>query len=192
MNNQAPFLEAFNEDTFLQKSYNDLVLKHLPDVLLETGTYHGKTTQYLASFNLPVITTEINESFYRIAQNNLQQFKNVLMLLGDSPTLLTSNFHLIENKKVLAFLDSHWLNDKVLEKELTLLKKLSVPPIVLIHDFFVPNKDFGYDTYSDGRYDYVTYKSFFDELYGENRYDYSYNQEATGSRRGVIFLEPKN
>lgn len=43
------FSKSFNEDTILQKTFKDLVEKHSPDVLLETGTYEGDTTEYFAS-----------------------------------------------------------------------------------------------------------------------------------------------
>ena len=38
------FPEAFNRDTFLQETFRDLVDKHKPDLILETGTHRADTT----------------------------------------------------------------------------------------------------------------------------------------------------
>lgn len=185
------FPNAFNEDLILQQTFTALVEKHKPSVLLETGTHKADTTEYLCEFGVPVISTEINQSFFTLSQNKLKNVENVTLLLGDSAEVLTKNINLIKNEKVLAFLDSHFLNDQVLERELELLGTLIYKPVIVIHDFYVPGKDFGYDTWDGHRYDYEFYKPYFDNLYGIDRYDYSYNTDAIGCKRGVIILEPK-
>lgn len=189
--NTDQFPNAFNSDTFLQKLFIDLIKKHAPEYIIETGTYHGETTKFLCSFNLPVLTTEINNEFLNIAINNLKEYSNVIMCLNDSVNALEENLSKFIDKKVIAFLDSHWLNDEVLERELIFLKQLNMPPVLIIHDFYVPGKDFGYDSYNGKRYDYETYKPYFDNLYGVDNYSYRYNKQATGSPRGIILLEPK-
>jgi cephalosporin hydroxylase len=183
--------EAFNQDTLLQETFTLLMEEHKPDLILETGTHRADTTEYFLSFGVPVISTEINENFYNISKNKLAHDPNAILLLGDSAQILEDNFHLISDKKIIAFLDSHFLNDQVLERELALFEKLSIKPIIIIHDFYVPGKDLGYDTWDGHRYDYVFYKPYLDKLYGgENTYTYSYNSEAVGCRRGVIITVP--
>jgi len=180
--NTNQFPNAFNSDTFLQELFINLIKKHAPEYIIETGTYHGETTKFLCSFSLPVLTTEIN---------NLKEYSNVTTCLNDSVNALEENLSKFIDKKVIAFLDSHWLNDEVLERELTFLKRLNTLPVLIIHDFYVPGKDFGYDSYNGKRYDYESYKPYFDNLYGVDNYSYRYNEQATGSRRGIILLEPK-
>jgi len=182
---------AFNQDTILQETFKQLVVKHKPDLLLETGTHKGDTTEYFASFNIPVLTTEINQEFYNSSKDKLKELNSVTLLLGDSAKVLKDNFTLIKDKKILAFLDSHFLNDQVLERELELFRELTQKPIIIIHDFYVPDKDFGYDTWDGHRYDYNFYKKYLDDLYGEDGYTYFYNNDAVGCRRGVIVTEPK-
>jgi predicted O-methyltransferase YrrM len=189
---------AFNEDNNLQLIFKKLVEKHNPDLILETGTYLGETTEYFCNFNIPVITTEINENFFNQAKVRLlQKYNNVELLLGDSEKVLMENFGKIEFKKLLCFLDSHNLNDTVLERELILLKKLKIKPILVIHDFYVPGKNFYFDTWDGHRYDYEFYKPYFDDLYGLDKYEHSYNEESVYSNAqgnvpvGVIILEPK-
>lgn len=187
----SQFPNAFNQDTILQKTFADLVAEVSPTLILETGTHRADTTEYLASFEVPVISTEINSDFFNISSDKLKNKSNVKLLLGDSATALRDNFSLLENENILAFLDSHLLNDTVLERELELLAEVKSKPTIIIHDFFVPGKDFGYDTWDGHRYDYEFYKSYFDKIYGVDNYEYRYNQEAVGARRGVIIVLPR-
>jgi hypothetical protein len=69
------FLKAFNQDTILQKKYIELVEKYSPDVLIETGTCEGDTTEFFSSFNLPVLTTEWFEHNALIAREKLKNEK---------------------------------------------------------------------------------------------------------------------
>ena len=140
---------------------------------------------------MSVISTEINPEFHNISKHKLAYSPNVTLLLGDSAKALEDNFNLLQGKKIIAFLDSHFLNDQVLERELELLTKLEVKPIIIIHDFYVPGTDFGYDTWDGHRYDYEFYKSYLDKVYGgDTQYTYFYNKEAVGARRGVIVTVP--
>jgi len=180
---------AFNEDIHLQETFKQLVITHNPEILIETGTFEGHTTEYLASFGLPVLSTEINQEYHDAAKIKLGKYLNLTLLCGDSENALSLNFNLIKDKKVLAFLDSHCRNDQVLERELVLLKNLPHPPILIIHDFRVPDRPFGYDMWDNHIYDYEFYKPYFDALY-QNKYTYRYNREAVGRCRGVIILEP--
>lgn len=185
------FSKSFNEDIILQNTFKKLVEKYSPEILLETGTYHGDTTEYFASFGIQVITTEWYENNHLIAKEKFKNNKNVILLLGDSSTKLLENFHLLQDKKIIAFLDSHGQEDHSCERELEVLSKLNIKPVILIHDFNVPGKDFQGGGYDGHPYSYEYFKPYFDSIYGEDRYTYSYNEEATGSRVGVIILEPK-
>ncbi|MEN6622549.1 MAG: hypothetical protein ABFD50_13475 [Smithella sp.] len=186
----SQYPQAFNQDTFLQQTFAELVAQKQPTLILETGTHRADTTEYFASFGIPVLSTEINEEFFNISRSKLAGKFNVQLLLGDSATALKENFHLLKDEKILAFLDSHFLNDAVLERELELMTQLKHKPTIIIHDFYVPGKDFGYDTWDGHRYDYEFYKPYFDNIYGVDAYTYRYNEQAVGARRGVIITEP--
>jgi hypothetical protein len=185
------YKESFNGDIFLQEKFKSLVNEHTPDVIIETGTHKADTTVYLASFGTPVITTEINAEYFEFSKKRLEKYNNVTALFGDSAKVLKENFETIRDKKIIAFLDAHWLSDMVLERELELFCDLKIKPIILIHDFYVPNTNLGYDTYNGQRYEYDFFKPYFDKLYSQDNYKHSFNSQATGLQRGVIFLEPK-
>lgn len=182
---------AFNEDTILQETFLKLVERTRPDMIIETGTHQADTTEFLASFNIPVVTTEIDYKFYNLSKKRLEYLNNVVQLLGDSADQLSKILdNTLMDKKIIMFLDSHFNNDQVLERELELFVKLTIKPIIIIHDFYVPGKDFGYDTWDGHRYDFDFYKSYFDNIYGMNGYSYKFNDDAVGKRRGVIIVEP--
>jgi predicted O-methyltransferase YrrM len=190
-------IKAFNEDGQIQKKFKDLFEFFNPEIILETGTYLGDTTEFLCNFGVQVISTEINQDYFNISKERLKEKNNLLLLLGDSHEVLNENFGLIKEKKIMCFLDSHNLNDKVLERELTLLKNLIINPIIIIHDFYVPGKNFYFDTWDGHRYDLEFYKPYFDEIYGVDNYNVSYNDDSVYSNAlnnipvGIIILEPK-
>lgn len=185
------FEQALNGDTVLQEKFIDIINEFNPDIIVETGTYHGHTTEFLAQSKKPVYTTEILLENFNIAEKRLEGNENVTLLLGDSVTCLDLIFNEIKSKKIFAFLDSHGCNDSVLERELMLLKGLKHKPYIVIHDFYVPGERLNYDTWDGHRYDYEYFKQYIDGLYGENNYEYFYNQATPVSPIGVIFIKPK-
>jgi len=186
------FEHAINGDTVLQQRFIDKLNEFKPYIIVETGTFYGHTTEFLAQYNKPVYTTEILVENYNKAEERLANLENVNLLLGDSVTCLENIFDEIKDKKIFAFLDSHGCNDSVLERELMLFKKLEIKPFIVIHDFYVPNEQLNHDTWDGHRYDYEYFKQYIDELYGEGNYSYSYNQATPVSKIGVILIEPKN
>jgi cephalosporin hydroxylase len=186
--------QPFNGDVWLQQHFAQLIKDNRFDLILETGTYHGETTEFFASFGLPVITTEVNPEHTKIAQSRVTEgVVNVITwITGDSEKCIRENINLFKDKNFIAFLDSHWNSDKVLERELELFAEFAMKPYILIHDFYNPNfPNYGYDTWDGHRYDFTFYKPYFDKIYGEDGYEYYYNQGATGAKRGVIFVHSK-
>lgn len=184
--------DSFNHDTFLQRMFTEYFLKHRPDMIIETGTCFGKTTELLAQHGVPVWSTEINDEYYRTSCNLLNKYSNVKVLLGDSEKSLQDKFYELKNQKIFFYLDSHFNNDQILERELELIAKLSVKPIILIHDWKVPDKDFGYDKWDEHEYSTEFYINYFNKIYGKGKFTITYNEQANGARRGVILLEPKS
>ena len=189
---------AFNDDTILQQIFTDLVKKHNPTHIIETGTHHGYTTKFFTTFDKIVIGIESNPEFAEIADNRINgNFRGPWTItVGDSATELSKLLNVFNEPlnlplKVIYFLDAHWADDQALERELEVLKRHRNKPVIMIHDWKVPGKDFGYDSYGGVDYSYENYKSYFDAIYPDG-YTYRYNEEVTGyARRGVIILEPK-
>jgi cephalosporin hydroxylase len=190
--NYEDFPDAFANDRKLIDAFKTIFEEYNPDIIVETGTFKGSTTSYFASFGVPVITTEINPDFQAEAKEKYKHINNITFWTGDSAEQISNNINLIQDKKIIFFLDAHWQNDKALERELAVISKLSIKPFIIIHDFQVPNTSLGYDTYADSTYSYDFFKSYIDNIYGIDSYVYYYNDDtAEGGKRGVIFLSPK-
>ncbi len=181
--------QAFNGDHYLRDEVSFLVERFNIDLIVETGTYHGQTTKFLSTL-APVITTEINEGYLSLAREYLKGIDNITMLQGNSPDLLAEVLPKHKNKKILFFLDSHWdPNNVPLLPELKAIREAGIEPIIMIHDFKVEGKDFGYDTYNGQDYEYKWVRNNIRDIYKGEATIY-YNSEAAGARRGCLFAIP--
>lgn len=183
---------AFCGDTFLQDTFAELVQEHKPDIILETGTYLGDTTVFLASFGLPVLTVEIEPASHTVALAKFNELPNITAVLGDAASALEDRFDDLVDKKILAFIDAHWRQDKAAERELAVLSRLTHKPVILVHDFYVPGTDFGYDSHDGHRYDLESFCWHFDLIYGKGKWNHRYNTQASGLKRGVVILTAKD
>lgn len=190
------FTQAFNEDFVLQSLVAELVKKHNIQTIIETGTYKGQTTYYLASLvpNGKVHSTEISPTYLSEARQNLQTHgvSNVELYRGDSPILLPQILSAVQGN-LFCFLDSHWLSPTPTLAELDCIKRSNIKPsVIIVHDVQVPNDDrYGFDSYSDFTYNYESLKPAFDSIYGEGNYVYSFPTAPSGANRGYIVVEVK-
>ena len=177
----------FNDDTLLADKFLAIRDKYGIENVIETGTYHADTTQWLAKHFKNVYTCEVSEAYFKIGQEKLMPYTNVVHKLLDSRTFLKYVLPTLKGP-TLIFLDAHWYENPLLGEILTIAES-GVKPILAIHDFQVPGKDFGYDTYPGIVYNWDYIKDAVAKVYGSN-FTKEYNEEATGSRRGCIFLYP--
>lgn len=181
----------FNNDFHLQEMMSKFIDESRVELLIETGTYKGDTTKFLATFNKPVITTELVEELYNEACIDIKEYTNIKALLGDSTTLLKPLLP-TNGERVFFFLDSHGANDRSLDRELDLIAESNITPFITIHDFVVPGTTLGYDSHDGQAYCFESFKDRFNKIYKRfGGYIYHYNDDtAVGSRRGCIFLKP--
>src|SRR6476661_7661055 len=81
---------AFHHDPIYQRTVLDL-LDALPFTsFVETGTYRGYSTEFVAMNRpqLPVFTSEVLESTYRVARRALRPYRNVTQYLGSSDAFI--------------------------------------------------------------------------------------------------------
>jgi hypothetical protein len=184
----------FNGDTVLSNTIKDLVKSEGIKNIVETGTYRGYTTKYFGNLAKKVYTIESNSKFYEFAKAKIDMPKNIYFYLGNSWEVL--NRLVIPNIKdgsTLFFLDAHWGNPCPTPLELDIIAKHKIRPFILIHDFKVPNHpELGWDKYHDFEYTFENIRDKLDKIYGKDGYNYKYNSEATGAKRGIIIITPKN
>lgn len=147
---------AFNSDTVISETVVQLINDLKIDCIVETGTYHGKTTAFLAeSFpSLPIYTIEVKFETFLIAERNLKSFSNVKQFCGSSEKILKDFLPTLSGKRILFYLDAHWEDYWPLLDE---LKEISASHknncCIVIDDFKVPNRTFKYDSYKGNALD---------------------------------------
>lgn len=131
---------AFHGD----RCYQQLVLSicaHFPVTsFVETGTYLGDTTEYMANrIAPPIFTSEVNERFYQFAAERLKRYGNVRASLASSEQMVRGA---IEQNLLgplpFFYLDAHWYDYWPLLDEIELIASRVPRCIVVIDDFEVP------------------------------------------------------
>jgi hypothetical protein len=120
-----------------------------PDAIIETGTFLGLTTRFLAKSGLPVYSAEIKPEYYHIAKLNVRRHPNVNLVCGDSVDMLE---HLSRNggsiRQPFAYLDAHWWDQLPLPDEVSLVLDRWSDALLLIEDCRVPgDPGYQYDIY---------------------------------------------
>jgi len=187
-------MRPMNGDTNLQEIVRNIVNINNIDVIIETGTHVGWSTGFFSSLVPKVITTEISEKWQSEAKKNLVDYTNIEFILGDSAAKLPDIINPLIGKRVLFFLDSHFNNDKSLDRELEVIKNSKVIPYILIHDFKVPNRpDLGYDTWDGHEYSFESFEPLVESVYRAMKfkgYKHYYNNTSEYGQRGCLILEP--
>src|SRR5687767_13182602 len=147
-------MKAFNSDSIILEQVKNLIREFNIDQIIETGTYHGDTTKELAKLVPLVHTIEVNPAYQNTAQSNCKGVENIYWYLGSSPDVLDKQLLPGNSKNLLIFLDAHWGSYNPLLDELKAIAKHGLKPVILIHDFKVPGKDFGFDSYGGQDYDW--------------------------------------
>lgn len=184
-------LLGFEGDTFARDKFKSIIDDYGIEVVVETGTYLGSTTRHLASWCKEVHTIEVNEKNYLQASKNLRD-SPARLWLGNSAQVLDKVLALVKGKPMFIFLDAHWESYNPLPEELRVIARHGLKPIIAIHDFKVPgHPELGFDSYKGQDYDFEWIRGGVVGIYGENGYTVEYNSEATGARRGIIYIYPR-
>jgi len=153
----APFRtwnSPLNGQNARQQIVRDLVFGLRIEQFVETGTFHGTTTEFLANLlGAPVFTVELHPRTFVVAKRRLAQYPWVTVELGDSRTFLRDLASKEElcGRRTLFYLDAHWGRDLPLGAELAIIVEAWPDAVVVIDDFEVPgDPGYGFDAY-DGR-----------------------------------------
>lgn len=179
--------QGFEGDIYAKEKMQSIIKD--VDVVIETGTFRGATTKHFANWCNEVYTIEVNKDNFIMAQRTLAR-TNVKTFLGSSEQVIDEILPLVKDKKIFCFLDAHWQEYNPLLDELAVIAKHGIKPIIAIHDFKVPDTDLGYDTYGSIIYEWEWIRESIENIYGKEGFRIEYNNEATGARRGIIFIFP--
>ena len=118
---------------------------------VETGTFLGRTTECIAK-NFPhmsIKTVELNQDVFSKTKERLKSYENIEFYLGSSDKFLSSFSQ--NNLPTLFYLDAHWNNYNPLRDEIKNIEKNSIgKEIIVIDDFYVPNRHFQADRAPEG------------------------------------------
>ena len=184
---------AFNDQHGRQAIFNALTSAIDFAAILETGTYLGRTTEYMHTrTNLDVHTTEANPKFYAFSKQRFKRFPGKIHLnYSDSRPFLKNTIKALNagDKPLFFYLDAHWEEDLPLREEVDIIFELHPKSVILIDDFKVDDDPvYGYDDYGNGKTLHLPYfdpinhhpfRAFFPALPGE---------EESGAKRGSVTL----
>lgn len=139
---------GFHGDKVFQRLVEEIISSLLITSFVETGTYMGDSTAYVASRwnNLQIFSCEINDDFFALSKHRLKRFRNVELSLASSEEFI---MNLVENKRLgnlpLFFLDAHWHDYWPLVDEIAAISSSRSTAIVIVDDFEVPGRpEFSY------------------------------------------------
>lgn len=188
---------GFEGDTIARDKFKSIVTENKIHTIVETGTYRAATTLHFAEWAKQVHTVEVDKENFEYSKNILEGKENVKLHFGSSEKIMTSilgsmNLKSTKKNNVLFFLDAHWNAFNPLLDELKTIAIYGLKPIIAIHDFKVPgHPELGFDTYGKIIYEWDWIKSSIEKIYGIDGYITEYNSEATGAKRGIIYIYPK-
>lgn len=174
----------------------DIIQRHGCNRIVETGTFLGATTRFLASFGLPVTTIEQNAEYHQEAARRLEDLPNVEAVHDDSAKRLPVIVPQMKGECVLFFLDAHWgaFWPLLSEIEAIAMGPASMTPVIVIHDFQIPDRpDLGYDSHNGRALCWVYVKRRIKRVYAVRGLGFrrSHNDEAAGLKRGIAYIEPE-
>lgn len=187
---------GFNGQVQRKRAFEELLSRTRFEAIVETGTYTGDTTGYLAGTSgVPVRSCELNETFHSIARMRLAQFDNVHLECADSRDFLvrlSRDTHLTA-RPTFFYLDAHWYDDLPLREEVELIARLWSEFAIMIDDFEVPgDPGYAFDDYGRDRKLSLDYLS---ELLTSRSlvpfFPSAAAGDETGERRGWVLIVPE-
>lgn len=183
----------FNGQAFRRKMLAAICRQIKFSYVVETGTFRGVTTQYLAEHSgVPVYSIEVNGRNFGFAKARLRKLKTVKLFRGDSVNVLGRLFDngLGQDGIGVYYLDAHWERHLPLKEEVAVIFRRACSAVVMIDDFQVED-DPGYlfDDYGESGALTLSYlKDTINNLGLAGFYPRRRACEETGKRRGMIVL----
>lgn len=159
---------------------------------VETGTYRGTTTAFLADvLGCDVWTVELVVENARFARRRLYGRDDIHLARGDSTLFVRSLPGQVPAGRGFFYLDAHWEDDLPVWDELEFILASWPDAFVLIDDFEVPDDaGYGYDDYGPGKC--LELRALTDlvpdgiDVWSPR----ARSEDETGARRGSVLLAP--
>lgn len=136
--------EAFHQDRMYQKLVIKIISRFHASSFVETGTYLGGTTEFIAAKfpALPVFTCETNNAVFQPAVKRLKKYPNVTVVEQSSNKFIRNAIDTgILGPLPVFFLDAHWYDYWPLQDEVEMITSGLFRCIMIIDDFQVPGRE---------------------------------------------------
>lgn len=189
---------GFNGQAHRKRIFRELVDACRFNRLIETGTYVGDTTAFMATTTgLPVHTCEANRTFQALARSRTQGISGIQFHSGDSRRCLRELLGASSSQEWLGaplffYLDAHWHADLPLVEEIALIASCCKEFVIMIDDFRVEgDAGYGYDDYGrDRTLELSTLRAVLDRYSLRTFFPSLPSTQETGGRRGSVILCP--
>jgi hypothetical protein len=149
-------IQPFNGQAQRWKTISALARVFNGTNVIETGTFMGSSSPYLASLvSGKTFTIEIDSQSARLAQKRFTKNHSHLdinLILGDSAIEISKVLSGLDpsSSRIIAYLDAHWLDAIPTSEELLALCKWGGPWLAIIDDFHVEtDSGYGFDKYEN-------------------------------------------
>ncbi len=181
----------FNGQAERRATFLEMLETLQPAALIETGTYRGTTTEFMARhFAGPIHSCEIDRRCFQGSRRKLARFSQVELTPSDSrPFLRYVLSRLKPAAPLLVYLDAHWWDDLPLREEIEIILASGHDAAILIDDFEVPD-DSGYtfDDFGPGKRFCLDMLDFMADRPEPLFYPRARSEAETGSKRGAVVL----
>lgn len=188
---QASWGGPFNGQEGRCRLFTDMLAALSPAAIIETGTFRGTTTEFIANnFSGPILSCEIEERWFIQAAAKLASFSQVKIELKDSRTFLTDTLPTLpQDRPVVFYLDAHWSEDLPLQQEINLILAGCPKAVVMIDDFAVPFDDgYKFDNYGPGKVLCISLLRRLPNLPSYIFFPTLPSAMETGAKRGMVVL----
>jgi hypothetical protein len=188
-------LVGFNGQVVRKRLFDDVRKVLEFDVAIETGTWIGDTTGYLATtLKCPVYSCELHRIPHAVAKMRLAHLPALTLEHKDSRSFLRDLTSVVPStSRCLFYLDAHWHSDLPLAEELRIIAGAWRHYLVIVDDFEVPG-DGGYRYDSYGRGKSLSVRDFageFDRCGLVPFFPAGASSTETGFKRGCVVLAPR-
>ncbi len=182
----------FNGQRQRQQMFMDLLRVCGFEAIVETGTFRGSTTEFLAQqSNLPVFSVESSPRYHRYAARRLRRSPRVRLTLGDSVAFL-DRLKLdptIPKTRVFFYLDAHWYEHLPLLDEIRIIAAHWSDPVIMVDDFRVPDDNgYAYDDYGSGKCLCLEYLAPLAHFHLRPFFPSAPSRTETSKKRGCVVL----
>jgi predicted O-methyltransferase YrrM len=182
---------AFNGQAERCATFLEMIAALKPAALIETGTYRGTSTEFMARhFTGPIHSCEVDRRCFQGTRRKLARFPQVELAQSDSrPFLRYVLARLKPAAPLLVYLDAHWWDDLPLAEEIEIILGSGHDAAIMIDDFEVPD-DPGYtfDDFGPGKRFCLDMLAFMADRPEPLFYPRARSEAETGSKRGAVVL----